>query len=237
MADLRISTTAAPLADVTTPLLVLQLFEREDQVVGAPAQLDTRMGGAISRVLERGDFRGKKNEALVLYPRGGEAGAERVLLVGAGKREQYTAERLRQSVGTAVRQAERLGVPALALFLGHVEQLSERMGPYHTGRTVVEAAVLAAWDYRELKTRPEEELPRARVEELTLLAADETDAAELERAAAFARVAAQAENRARELAVQPGNIVTPTHLASVAQELAREQGMKATVLDRAAMRR
>ncbi|MBI4545003.1 MAG: leucyl aminopeptidase, partial [Gemmatimonadetes bacterium] len=46
-----------------------------------------------------------------------------------------------------------------------------------------------------------------------------------------------AENRARELAVQPGNIVTPTHLASVAQELAREQGMKATVLDRAAMRR
>src|SRR5512144_3190305 len=152
---IRIEQAAPP--DFATPLLVLQHFERDTQPGG--------LGGAISRLLARGDFQGKKDETALLYPREGEIGAERVLLVGVGKREDYVVERLRRAIGTAVRAAEKIGVARLALTMGHVDRLSEHMGAYFAGRAAVESAVLAAWDYRELKTQDSESAPRAQLEE------------------------------------------------------------------------
>src|SRR5512140_2206681 len=107
-------------AEVATPRLVLQHFERDLQPGGLAAEVDRRLGGAITRLLARGDFKGKKDETALLYPQEGQVGAERVLLVGVGKREDYVVERLRRAVGTAVRCAEKIGVTHLALSTGHV---------------------------------------------------------------------------------------------------------------------
>ncbi len=235
MAELKISIERVEPADAETPLLVLQQFERDRVPAGLGAEVDRRLGGTITRVLEEGDFRAGKDETLLLFPAAGQIAAARVLLVGVGRREDYTVDRLRRAVGTAVRQAEKLGVASLTLSLGHVDRLSEHMGAYHAGLGAVEAAVLAAWDYRELKA-PDPEM-RPLLEGVTLLARDDEEAAEFERAAGFAAVAARAENLARELATLPGNIATPTYLAGVAERIAGAHGLELTVLDRAAMER
>src|SRR5207237_781502 len=120
-----------------------------------------------TRVLERGDFRGRSDETLLLYPREGEIAAERVLVIGAGKREDYTLDRLRRAVGTAFRQAEKLAVRDVALSLGHLTRLSEQMGPALAARGAIEAAVLATWDLREYKTVNNDDSPRV-IELVTL---------------------------------------------------------------------
>ena len=237
MAEVNIRIEQASPAEYGTPLLVLQHFERDSAPGGLAAEVDGRLGGAISRLLASGDFQGKKDETTLLYPRAGEIGPERVLLVGVGKREDYVVERLRRAVGTAVRAAEKIGVSKLALTMGHVDRLSEHMGAYFAGRAAVESAVLAAWDYRELKTQDSDSAPRAQLEEITLLAVDEAEAQEFERAGHVGLVAARAENLARQLATLPSNIATPSYLAGVAQEIANAHGLKLTVLDRAAMER
>ncbi len=237
MADVRISTVRARAAEIRTPLLVIQLFERDHTLTGATREIDREAGGVISRVVERGDFVGRKDELLVLYPSDLSSKLERLMLVGVGPREDFTLERLRRAVGAAVRQAERMGIVELGFFLGHAEQLSEQLGNYYTALGTAEAAALAAWDFRELKTQMERGDHRKPIESVTLFAADEAQEAEFRRAAAHGEVTARSANLARLLAARPGNVATPTHLAEVGQGIAEEFGMGITVLDRDAMRR
>ncbi|HUH11504.1 MAG TPA: leucyl aminopeptidase [Longimicrobiales bacterium] len=221
--------------DVETPLLVLQQFLRDERPQGPVQEVDARLGGEIARIIQRGDFHGREDETLLLYPRDGTIPAERILLVGVGKREDYTVESVRRAVGTAVRRAETLGVSRLSIDLGFRDNLSEHMGAYHASRAVAEAAVLASWDYRELKSRREDDAPRAMLESFDMLAGNDEEERRFTEGCAMGSVAARAENFARELATLPGNIATPAYLAERAQAMAADTGLACTVLDRAAM--
>lgn len=234
MADLRVTTTKAG-SDYATPLLVLPIYEGDHALEGIGAEVDGKMGGAIKRVLERGDFRGRKEETLVLYPRENEVGPERILLVGIGKRSDYTVERLRRAVGVAARSAEKMGIASLAFTLDHTARSSERMGQSLAARAAAEAAVLASWDFREMKTVGKDE-KRVELSELVLLADSDKQKSEYEAAAYLGSVSARAANFARDLATRPGNVATPTYLANAAAEIAKQHGMKITVLDRAQMK-
>jgi leucyl aminopeptidase len=223
-------------ADVRTPLLVLQHFEDDDEPMGSAAAVDEALGGLLSRLLSRSDFRGKQGEAVVVFPEDAGFPAERVLLVGIGKRAEYSMQGLRKAVGTAVREAERLRVDEMTVVLGHTDRKSEHMGAHLAARGAVEGAVLAAWDYRDFKTTDgEDDDPVVRLRSMSILAADDDEAEEMRSGADVGRIVAEAENLARELASKPGNVATPTHLAEVARAIAEEGGMEITVFDRAAM--
>ncbi|HEX6937885.1 MAG TPA: leucyl aminopeptidase [Longimicrobiales bacterium] len=237
MAKFEIQVIDGKAAGVAAPMLVLPHFEGTAGPSGAAAEVDARMGGVIAAVLGRGDFKGKRDEALVLYPRAGEIGAERLLLVGLGKAGDATAESVRRALGTAVRQAERLGAAGLALPVDAFDGVRERLSGEVVAQAAAEGAVLAAWDYREFKTAAPDEAPRTVVASLTLLARDGAERAAVEASARRGAIVARGENLARELASSPGNVTTPSRLAEVAERIAREHGMELTVLDREAMRR
>jgi leucyl aminopeptidase len=233
---LDISIRTEDIATIRTPLLVLQHFQDDREPIGAATAVDQALGGLLSRLIARGDFRGKAEETLLVYP--GEMGfpADRVLMVGIGKREEYAMQGLRKAVGTAVREAERMRVDEMALALGHIERKSEHMGAYFAARGAVEGAVLAAWDYRDLKTSPaDKDDPVVRLRSLVLLADDDEVGAEMRSGADLGRAVAEGENLARELAAKPGNVATPSHLADVARRIADEGSMEITVMDRQAL--
>lgn len=236
MTDLEISVAQVEPAELSTPLLVIQQFERDVGPLPSAMSVDAVLKGRIAYAIESGDFRGRRDEVLMFYPDVGSAGPERVLLVGVGKREDFTLESVRRAVGVAVRQAQRIGVAEMALALGHIEALSEHMGSYFAARGAVEAAVLATWSFREFKTS-EDEGQRDTLRRLVLTARDEKDAGAMERGAAYARIAAGAENYARELATRPGNDATPSFLADAATRLGEQRGFEVTVLDQEAMER
>jgi leucyl aminopeptidase len=219
-----------------TTLLVLQHFEDDREPMGASATVDEALGGLLTRLMARRDFRGKPEETLVVYPADAAFPAERVLLVGIGKREDYSMQGLRKAVGTAVREAERLRVEDMSVALGHVERKSEHMGSYFAARGAVEGAVLAAWDYRDLKTENPDDDPVVRLRTLTLFAADDDEAEDMRSGADVGRAVAEGENLARELAAKPSNVATPSHLARVARKIAEEGGMDITVLGRAELK-
>jgi len=228
MAEPRLTTSTTAARAVAAPLLALPLFKE-----GAPSEpvaaVDEALAGLLTRLRESGDFRGRKGETLVLYPTEGVE-AERVVLVGLGAEDEYDGEALRRAAGAAVRVAEKLGVTELC-FVPERGGLDLR----DAVQAAAEGVVLAAWDYRELKTEEDEEDPRTEVEGATLLVAD-GDAAAAEEAARAGRIVATAENLARELAAKPANVATPTHLAEVAQRIADAHDLTLTVLDRVAMK-
>jgi leucyl aminopeptidase len=237
MARPTVTTVLVAADQLRTPLLVLHIFEGDREPRGFVAKIDTIFGGAVGRVLRSGDFAGRKEEALVLYPPGDQARIQRLLLVGVGKREEHTLARLRRGIGAAIRVAERMGIGELDISLGHMQHTSERVGAYVAGVAATEAAIEAVWDFRELKSTPDADAPRAALSRVGLLAQEEREVREYRRAVAHATVTASAANYARELQVRPGNVVTPAYLGGQAEALARDYGLKVTVLDRAGIER
>jgi leucyl aminopeptidase len=236
--SLNISIRTDEAAAVRTPLLVLQHFQDDDEPMGAAAVVDEGLDGLLARLMSRGDFTGRPEEALVVYPEDPGFAADRVLLIGVGRRADYSMQGLRKAVGKAVREAERMRVDEMAVALGHIERKSEQMGAHFAARGAVEGAALAAWDYRELRTEiSQDDEPTVRLSSMAIIATSEEEAEEMRSGADVGRIVADGENLARELATKPGNIATPSHLADVAREIAEEGGMEITVFDRAAMER
>ena len=66
---------------IETPLLAL-ILGPDPQLDASLAPLDKSLGGALGRTLSRRDFRGGRDETLLVV--GGETGVQRVLLVGRG---------------------------------------------------------------------------------------------------------------------------------------------------------
>ncbi len=177
-------------------------------------KLDAVLGGTLGRLLERGDFRGDRDE--VLHLAGGAAGPARILLVGMGDaRDDGLA--LRRAAMIGGRQARRLGVPSLAWFDGaDVPDAAERAAA---------GLLTGVWEYTDLRTPPPESDRRPEPRTAVVLTGDAAGVA--------AGVAiGEGSNLARRLGMMPGNLCTPEFLAQTAREIADRHDMRASVMGR-----
>jgi leucyl aminopeptidase len=233
MAEAKVTVVRAAAEDIRAPLLAFFRFQDAAVVGGVLSVMDSALTGAVRRVLERGDFQGRKDEAVLLYG-GGEHAPERLVLVGLGKKDDFTPQALRRAVGHAVRQAERVRVREIGLVLDGLDTAGGESA-HALAVAAAEAAVMAAWDWRDLKTMADP--PPVNVAEVRLFALDDAQHALYQAAVAHGETLGRAANFARDLAIRPGNIATPSYLAGAARTLADRFGMKLTVLNRADMER
>ncbi len=208
---------------VPSPLLVLPVLQGIEDPEGALASADALTGGEVRRALERGDISGKKEETFLLFPRG-EEGPERIVLVGAGKAEEFDMEALRRVVGRGVRVAEGMRLKSLSVWMEPASPLADA----EYAQAATEGAVLAAWRFKELKTQEDMDTPAVDVETLTLVSQGKEE--EARRGLLIGLAQARGENLARTLQARPGNVATPTHLGEEAKRLGKEYGLKVTVL-------
>lgn len=221
---MNVSVIGGDLAGVETPLLAVTVCD------GAPldpavAALDQALGGVIAAVRERGDLRGKEGESVLLYPSGGGVAAARVLVIGVGKADALTPEKLRRAGGVAARQAAKARSPRVTLALP-----ASSVGVREGAQAATEGAVLGSYAFTELKSRPDDAPAPVELAEVELVLGPGADTAAAEDGARTGSIVASAENFARNLGNLPGNVVTPTRLAEVAGDIAERFGMKLTVL-------
>ncbi len=215
-----------------TPLLVLPLLEGEDEARASLliSSIAADFGDQIGRAIGSGDFKGKEGQAQLLYS-AGSGGAERLLLVGIGSPQKADAERIRRAVGTAVKQATRLGVERMALVVRAQPEI-ERVSLEDAARASAEAAELASFALDDFQSANEKESePRpSRLKKVELLLPPDADEEGLRRGAALGAVLGRAANLARRLGNLPGNVATPSYLAGVAEDIAGRFGMTLSVL-------
>ena len=224
---MRSRVTAAPLEQLPTPLLGLLVAELAGRLPDALAPLDGATGGMLTRAVAAGDFRGKREETLLLYPTG--VGASRLLLVGVGKAADSDRTAIRSGAAVAARRARGLGAPSLTLAVESAARGA--VGAKDLAQTLVEGAAHGAWQCVEFKS-PSDEL-RGPLDEVVVALAD----AGAEDGRALGEAIALGQATARDLQIQPGNVCTPTFLADRAHAIAESHGLEITVLDRAALER
>src|SRR4029077_2943713 len=213
------------LSQVDTPLLAVALAQGSAVPVSL-TDLDRAAGGVVARAITSGDFKGKRDEATLLYP--SAAKPERVLLVGLGKPGEVTRTSIRRAAAVAAKRARALGTKQLAFAVA--PEARNGVSARDLGQATVEGAAQGAWASTERKAAPEE--PKPEVEGVTLVC----DQKEMKEIAAGQRVGdavAAGHGLPRQLQMLPGNVCTPSYLAERAKQLADQHGFKLTVLDRA----
>jgi leucyl aminopeptidase len=211
---------AAPEAHAT-PFLILAV--PQGSMPGSLAALDRESGGAIARCYAAGDFAGKKDEVVLLYPEGARP---RILLVGVGTPTDPRAG-IRRAAAVGAKRARGIGVPSAALFI--TPEARGTAPASVVGQAVAEGAAMGAWHFADMKRPPEERKPV--LERVEILAPAET---ELVRDGHRTGAAIAAGHLlCRSLQVLPGNYLPPRRIAEEAVTVGKRHGIEVTVFDRA----
>lgn len=191
-------------------------------------ELDESTLGAVTALLESGEFKGKEGETATLYRPGGFV-ADRVILTGLGDRKKVNAESYRRAAGTVSKVKGLISVKKAAFYFGKAEK-EEHF------QAAIEGYLLGSYKLLEFKTG-DRAAKKVLLDEITCVADSPRIRRRAEKAMERGRVFAESQNLVRRLGSTPSNHLTPRVLAARAQELAKQYRFSCTVLDEKAIKR
>jgi leucyl aminopeptidase len=218
---MQIQLETQPFSSISTDALVTYIFDQENKLDGVGGEIDRAMNGKLASLVESGELTGKALELVfVHFPAG--LGAQRLLLVGAGKPGKFSNAELRKIAGTALRYLKSHGVKKFVF----VTREGER-GP-NAAQAVVEGLIAADFETNKYHT---DKKPNREIESVSLANFDAGLGANLAAAILHGRVLAESQNFARDLINEPSNRLTPSMLAVRAEAMAKEAGLAVEILD------
>ncbi|MGD0016325.1 MAG: leucyl aminopeptidase [Verrucomicrobiia bacterium] len=207
----------------TQPTLAIVLFAFEKERLSGPAGLQA----LLRRVTDK-EFKGASKQLLLLHT-DGKLPAARILLVGLGTRRKFSAETLRRAMGLATKKLRRAGIDRAAV---QVRADLEGCPELDVARILTEAAMLASYEFTQFKAP---DGSATELKSLTFCAPANADVRAAVQIIARTRTIIDATNYAREIGNLPGNVVFPSVIADYARKLAKENGLKCTVLNKTAL--
>jgi leucyl aminopeptidase len=211
--------------EIECDALVVIVFEGEKPDEGALADINNRSRGVITSLIETGEFTGKSGESAYIH-NPGDIKARRLLLLGGGKKDEFTADSARKIAGTAARALRGKKARNFAILRRSQAPIGD------SAQAATEGALISLFDADKYHTSDKTE---NQLETMTLLVPD-ADVDIVKRAVERGRIIAEATNFAREIINEPANVINPTELARRAEEVAKDYGLELDVLDEARMK-
>ena len=218
---MQITLATQPFAALETDALVSYVFEETDPVQGRIGEIDQAAAGLLRKLAKSGELTGKMLEFTLVHTPAGLKAA-RLLLVGAGNREQSNSATLRKIAGAALRYLKARSVKNFALLVreGHATE--------EAAQAIVEGAVAANFETDKYKTDKKNDKD---TETVLLAGFSDAERAAGEKGLSKGRIIADAQNFARDLVNEPSNKLTPRILAEKAEAMAKEAGLSVEILD------
>ncbi|MBF0137581.1 MAG: leucyl aminopeptidase [Magnetococcales bacterium] len=182
---------------------------------------------AVCQALDAKWISGKPGDVLLLPHAGNENPNMRaILLVGLGKKEDISLERLRSVGGTLVGQAKKSSLATLlcAITLDH-----HGIKRAAAAEALVEGVLLGGYRF-ELYRQEAPEAERFQPQSLTLAVRKE-DVDGIRERINRARAVVGGVFLARDLGNHPANVVTPEYLANQARQLGEKYALRTTILN------
>ncbi|MDP2726957.1 MAG: leucyl aminopeptidase [Dehalococcoidia bacterium] len=222
--------------DVTASALVVFHREGDASPQGVALKADQALEGYLSQVISSGEFKGEYGQVTSI-PTFGRLGSGRVIMVGLGKAEDLSLDRVRGAAGVACKALRKAKADSGAFFLE--DPVFGDLNAQGLAQAITEGALLGLYEFQKYKTGDTEDShPR----DLLLVVAPgepaEVEAAGLEavrRAVIVGHCLAEATNLARDLVNEPANVMTPTRMCEVAGQVAQEWGLEYSCLGREEM--
>ncbi len=221
---MKIGVEVGDIARWEDEIVVVNLFEGVSHPGGATGAVDTAIGHQITAMIATGDITGAFKE-IVVFPSFDRIPGNRVMVVGLGKREDFTIDRVREISAAVALRVREMGLHTFATIVhgagvGNLD-LAE------AAEAIVEGALLGLYRYTEHKT----ENDKKKIESLTLVTLEKARADVIRDAVHRGSVVASSVNFARDLINAPSNDKTPRLFVERVRDAAKEAGAKLTVYD------
>jgi leucyl aminopeptidase len=220
---LEVKVVTGDITEIDADAIVVNLFQGVEQVSGASAAVDKALGGAISSLISKGEFKGKFGEVSVVHTLG-KLPARMVAVAGLGKQQDLNVDRIRGVVGEFCRSLRKLNCHRIATILhgagvGGVE-------PGASAQAIVEGAVLGLYSFSRYKKPDYEDIG-----EMVIVGREQSTIPVVERGVHEGRIMAEAVCLARDMANEPANYMTPSRMADIAKEIADRHGLELNILN------
>lgn len=202
---------------LTADCLIVPFFEGVIPITAC--DLDS-IENDLREVIEIGDFKGKENQLSLLYMR--EGVEKRVLLLGLGKKELLTPEKLRNSLAEAIKKCHSLKLSKLNLLFPIRCKLNNLY------LNVLEGIYLTNYSFNRLRKESLKDEESTLIQKLTLVGVEQ-DSQLINKV----DVLSTATHMARDLVNNNADDETPEKLAEVAKDLEKiSSNVKVTIFDK-----
>ena len=142
------------IAIVKTDAIILNSFKGAKSLSGDIATIDKALDGAIYQLVKQGVIKGDLNEITLVHTLG-KLPASRVAIVGLGKKQELTVDKVRGAVAETCRYLRKNGVSNIATILqgAGVNKIS-REG---AAQAIAEGARLGLYTFRRYITKKDKE--------------------------------------------------------------------------------
>ena len=207
---------------IKTGCIVIALFE-ENQLSSSAEAIDNACNGYITKLITRGDANGRAGKSLLLTGLHGVK-AERILLIGMGKKGETSAKQFIDGVTAAITALKESPATEADYFFSEVAVANKEASWAVRQQVEVSDAALYTLDQFKRKKSPAVALKSIRI--------STTD----EMAVAQGVATARGVTLAKDLSNLPGSLCTPSYLAEQAEQLAQTfSNIKTSILDEAEM--
>jgi leucyl aminopeptidase len=186
--------------------------------------VDQEWKGFLSKLVERGDYRGELFQCKLLYTHGALP-AERILLTGLGRKEEFDLERWRGASSKAGQLVRESGIGQIVFPVKAFEGYSEET----LTESFITGLLLGVYQFSEFKT-----LDRDKIKEIkdTVLLGEASDAVKsIGKGLKTGRIISTAVCMARDLVNGPSNEITPTALGRKARQIADHHHMDLDIME------
>jgi leucyl aminopeptidase len=210
---------------IVSEIMALGFFEDEKRLEPRLKKIDARLNGMIAAAKKEGDFKGKFRETVIL-PTQKLIPPKRLMLIGLGKKKEFTLEKLRQIFGTIAKTVKKKELASFSSMILGKEALK---APHDTmGQAVTEGILFSLYELTKFKTGSEK---KKEVKEC-ILAVETKDALKTKQGITRGRIISEAANFTKDLVAYPGNEATPSYLAKKARETARKLNLKCKIMQK-----
>ncbi len=225
--DVELKTQKVDFIKCKTDILAVGLFSDAKELDKLNKELNSKLNGAIDRLMELGDFKAKEGASTVVYGNG-EIGAKRILLVGLGEKKKATLDTVRNAAAHAAKKSVEL--KAKTMSLASHKAFGGRFDLSAVGQVCGEGTYFGSYRYDEFVT--ENENGRLGSLKVELIDSDSAKLKKLKKGLLSGIAIGKAQSYARTMANRPANVITPVELAAAAKELARgSKRLSCTVFD------
>ena len=218
-----------PSSDSQDCIVIPVFCDDKKAVLGvAGLQLDKSSDGAITSILNKGDFKAKVAYTMMLYDLKG-ANASRILLVGCGKESEYDAKTVNEVSQAASKVLQNTSIENASCYL--TDSVIADQSDTAITQTIIAFAdsLYQLQDYKS-KKKDAPSLTEVCVSSSTGFNDDAQTA--LNNGISIS----QGMQLTRDLANHPGNVCTPTYIAEISAQLANDyQAIEIDVLEEADM--
>ncbi|MEK6839888.1 MAG: leucyl aminopeptidase [Nanoarchaeota archaeon] len=178
----------------------------------------TSVEDIIASVISDGDFKGEKDQLLVVHTHG-RIKPKHLVLLGIGKQEELTLEVVRKGCALAVQKAKAMKWERFAI-ITHFEKIKEQEALH----AVAEGLLLGNYKFSKYKT---EDKTKA-VREVIILVKKIDYVKDI---LAETQIICEATNFVRDMQNENAYVMTTLMIEKIARDVAKEHKLKITVLD------